>query len=115
MPASIWLHEFGEMVSAAFDGDVAYQVGSSLTGKVWRDVDVRIILDDEKYEAMGFGKPDDCQNNQKWCAYVAAFSELGRRMTGLPIDFQIQQMTHANEKNDGPRSAMIFGRLRRRK
>jgi hypothetical protein len=27
-------------------------------------------------------------------------------MTGLPIDFQIQQQSHANAENDGPRSAL---------
>ena len=27
-------------------------------------------------------------------------------MTGLPIDFQIQRQSEANEKHDGPRSAL---------
>jgi hypothetical protein len=37
-----------------------------------------------------------------------AWSMLGRQMTGLPIDFQIQQQTLANDEFDGPRSALMF-------
>jgi hypothetical protein len=35
-----------------------------------------------------------------------AFSALGKEMTGLPIDFQLDQMTRANTEHDGPRSAL---------
>ena len=97
------------MVEAVF-GHTAYQVGSSLTDKSWRDVDVRLILPDEEYAAMGFGVPDNCQSNEKWVALVRAFCALGREITGLPIDFQIQQMSDANKNpaSDGPRSALCM-------
>jgi hypothetical protein len=118
MPASLWLEEFGDLIYLAF-GEVAYQVGSSLTGKVWRDVDIRLILDDTKYQNMGFGDPKDFHSQHqspRWCAYVMAFSALGKQMTGLPIDFQIQSMTQANDDpaNDGVRSALIIGAIRRK-
>lgn len=99
MPASLYLQEFGQVILDAFD-EIPYQVGSSLVsnGKPsWRDVDVRLILDDERYERDGYGDPANPHSNAKWCAMVKAFSLLGRRMTGLPIDFQIQQQTFANE------------------
>jgi hypothetical protein len=96
MPANLLLHEFGSHLWFAFD-EVLYHVGSSLTKKMWRDVDVRIMLDDEKYKAMGFGDPEHPHDNGRWVAYCLAFSELGKRMTGLPIDFQIQQTSHANK------------------
>lgn len=108
MPTSLLLHEFGAKVQDAFD-DVAYHVGSSLELKTgWRDVDVRLILDDAKYEAMGFGDPDKCQYNAKWVAFCLAFSLLGKEMTGLPIDFQIQQMSSANKEHSGKRAALGF-------
>lgn len=66
-------------------------------GPGWRDVDVRLMLDDEVYEAMGFGDPKRPHDNARWVAFTLAFTELGRKMTGLPIDFQIQQTSRANE------------------
>lgn len=95
MPNNIYLEQFGHMLREAF-GKIAYHVGSSMTQKTgWRDVDVRLILSDEEWIEWGFGDPEHA--NVKWTAYCAAFSELGRKMTGLPIDFQIQQSTFANK------------------
>jgi hypothetical protein len=99
MPHALWLEQFGRVIYEAF-GEWPYHVGSSMPGKGpgWRDVDVRLMLDDEAYEHMGFGDPARSHDNAKWCAFTLAFSELGKRMTGLPIDFQIQQTTHANKE-----------------
>lgn len=106
MPAALYLDEFGSQVWAAF-GHPPYLVGSALAEKTgWRDVDVRLILSDEEYEAMGFGHPHHHQFNAKWVSLVMAYSALGRHMTGLPIDFQIQQQSHANKCYDGPRAAI---------
>jgi hypothetical protein len=96
MPATLWLNEFGSQVWSAF-GEPPYVVGSCLwTKREFRDVDVRLILDDEVYERMGFGNPKQPNDNGRWVAMCMAFSELGRKMTGLPIDFQIQQQSEAN-------------------
>jgi hypothetical protein len=115
MPASLYLHQFGELLFHAF-GDYAYHVGSSLTGATWRDVDIRIMLEAEQYKAMGFGDPQRPHENKRWCAYTMAFSELGRRMTGLPIDFQIQETETASTQYDldegHSRSALILWALR---
>lgn len=106
MPMSLYLQEFGSQVWAAF-GCLPYHVGSSLRGKTWRDVDVRVILEDAEYKAMGFGHPDHPHQNLKWVAMVMAFSALGKQITGLLIDFQIQQQTKANKESGGePRSAL---------
>ena len=113
-PAALLLDEFGSQVWAAF-GVPPYHVGSSLTEKSgWRDVDVRLILDDEVYESMGLGKPNLPSHNGKWCALCLAFSVLGKEMTGLPIDFQIQQRSRANTEFDGPRSVLGIIPLRLR-
>ena len=105
MPASLYLQRFGDLLFDAF-GEQAYQVGSSLTGAIWRDVDVRVMLPADVYVQM-FGDPKRPQNNDRWCAYVMAFTALGRQMTGLPIDFQIQEIGTANAEEDKPRSALF--------
>lgn len=115
-PQGMLLNEFGERCRAAF-GHVAYHVGSSLEamGKkgphTWRDVDVRLMLPDEEWDRMGLGNPDNPHNNAKWRTLCIVFSDYGRRTTGLPIDFQLQQTSHANQnysrKQGCQRSALI--------
>lgn len=111
MPTTLLLEQFGIMLKAAF-GEVPYHVGSSLRSKEgdWRDVDVRVMLPDAVYAQMGFGDPEYPHRNARWVAYTLAFSELGRKMTGLPIDFQIQQVSYANARmtaaTGNPRSAL---------
>jgi len=105
MPAYFWLNEFGALVQAAF-GATAYQVGSSVESKQWRDVDVRLIMSDEQF-AQWFGPIERVHANPLFHALTLAFAELGKRMTGLPIDFQIQQQSDANAKHKGVRNALI--------
>jgi hypothetical protein len=105
MPAGIWLTKFGAIIRDYF-GHIPYHVGSSLSSKGWRDVDVRLILDDDEF-AERFGPDRSAETNPKLGAITLAFSVLGQQMTGLPIDFQIQPQTWANEKYPGPRSALI--------
>lgn len=108
MPQFLLLQEFGSHVWSAF-GTPPYHVGSSLIEKRdWRDVDVRLVLDDELYAAMGFGDPVFPQRSAKWVALCMAFSALGRQLTGLPVDFQIQQRSYANKEYPGRRSALGF-------
>lgn len=108
MPHGLRLQQFGDDVRAAFDGHIAYHVGSSLADKAgWRDVDVRLIVPDEWWAAMGLGDPENPHSNPKWRAITLAWSAYGLVLTGLPIDFQIQQRTHANAKYKGHRSALF--------
>ena len=97
------LHHFGTLVADAF-GDWPFQVGSSVgndSKRSWHDVDVVLILADEEHAAMRIGHPDRAGENPRWVALCWAFSELGRSITGLPIDFKIQQRTHANAQHGG--------------
>ena len=116
MPADLWLNEFGSLVWSAF-GKPPYHVGSSLANKDgWRDVDVRVMLDDEEWVRWGFSADQhtvDSHQDPKWVAICLAFSALGRQMTGLPIDFQVQRVDDANEKFPHPRSALGIIPLRR--
>jgi hypothetical protein len=112
MPAALMLHEFGSQVWHAF-GTPPYLVGSALERKDWRDVDVRLILDDEVWETLELGNPGHEHQNGKWVALCLAFSALGKQMTGLPIDFQIQQQTWANKiYGVSARSALCIVALR---
>lgn len=107
-PECYLLKLFGAHVNQAF-GHVPYHVGSSLTEKRgWRDVDVRLILPDDEYAAYG-GDPFTGGHNGplRRVMHELAWSTLGRKMTGLPIDFQIQCATLANAEFDGPRSALL--------
>lgn len=96
-PQGMLLNEFGMRLWDVF-GEVAYQVGSSLGEKTtgWRDVDVRVMLDDSVWEQMGLGNPENPHTNRKWRSLCIVFSDYGRHLTGLPIDFQLQQRTYAN-------------------
>lgn len=101
MPEAMHLDNFGRIVEWAF-GERAYLVGSATTKKEgWRDVDVRVILSDEDYAALDIGEPGYDSANQKWTSLCMAYSALGKQMTGLRIDFQIQQQTNANLKYKG--------------
>jgi len=84
-----------------------YQVGSSLARPDWRDVDLRCILPDGEFEQLA--GPD----RSRLLLFNRAITALLSSMTGLPIDFQFQSMTEANQ-DDGPRNAMgIRAQLRR--
>lgn len=105
MPAGIWLVKFGVLIRDYF-GHVPYHVGSSLKSKEWRDVDVRLILPDDEFTER-FGSNRSSETNRKLAAVTLAFAALGQQMTGLPIDFQIQPQSWANEKYPGWRSALL--------
>lgn len=97
MPNALLLEQFGRVLFETF-GEIPYHVGSSAPGNggAWRDVDVRLMLDDKIYAAMGLGDPERTHSNGRWVGLTLAFSLLGKHMTGLPIDFQIQQTSYAN-------------------
>lgn len=105
MPDSLKLAQFGRVINEAF-GHTPYLVGSAARGKWFRDVDVRLILPDDEFEQVCGELTRPRCLNLRWNALCLAFAALGRDMTGLPIDFQIDQQTQANEEHDGPRHAL---------
>lgn len=109
MPAAMLLDAFGEWLHQAY-GATAYLVGSAFHGKNWRDVDVRLLMPDEKFHALFPGYRAHNQGDSRWALVCAAISALGKQQTGLPIDFQIQPVTEANERYPHPRNPL---RLRR--
>jgi hypothetical protein len=83
-----------------------YVVGSCLERADWRDVDVRFILDDEQFAALFPNAGQYWEHDARWLVLTVAISERLSKLTGLPIDFQFQPQTHANERHKGHRNAI---------
>lgn len=81
-----------------------YLVGSALRG-TFRDVDVRLILEDEEFDSM-FAGATASEQCAKWELLSLAIGDYLRRETGLPIDFQIQRRSEANARHSGPRNPL---------
>lgn len=105
-PQQMLLNQFGDLLKDAFATDSVYHVGSSMgdNKKDWRDVDIRVILTDEEWGKLGLLHPDRNHSDPKWRALSIVFSHYGRHITGLPIDFQLQRITEANNEYSGGRS-----------
>jgi len=94
-----------QVVAKAFGGEHPYLVGTAgfanigNDGRPYRDVDVRLMLDDEEFAAV-------CPTRERWellCLSIGAY--LASR-TGLPIDFQIQSAKLANVRFSSPRNPL---------
>lgn len=90
-----------QLVSRAFGGEHPYLVGTAGVGgaESYRDVDVRLMLDDEEFAAA-------CPTRERWELLCLAIGTYLRDRTGLPVDFQIQRVREANERFDGPRNPL---------
>lgn len=86
-------------------GTPPYLVGSVLTRPDYRDIDVRLILDDEVVERMfGVeGEHFDGLPGKVRLLLNIALSDLIAKAANLPapVDFQIQSMTEANSEYGG--------------
>lgn len=92
------------VLNEAFGYGTTFLVGSSIEKREFRDVDVRTILDDENFKRLfpsGGGERDAL-----WSIMCASVSLWLSQHSDLPVDFQIQSQTAANEKFKGERSAL---------
>lgn len=99
------LNQACALINKAFPNGQCYLVGSSLVRRDYRDVDVRLILDDDEY-ARRFRSPEGGWTDAYWSLLCTSITLWLRQQTDLPIDFQIQQQTRANRDHDGKRSAL---------
>jgi hypothetical protein len=84
-----------------------YLVGSCLTRPDYRDVDVRLILEDAEFARRFPGvDADDPSRSRFWRLTCTSLSLFLEEQCGMPIDFQIQQQTAANREFPGTRSAL---------
>ena len=110
-PACFALEEAIRPVCEAFGAYVrgvsgCYLVGSCLERPDWRDVDVRLLLDDEDFAREFPHAGDHWENDTRWLLLTVAISERLSRLTGLPIDFQVQPRSKANARHPGRRNAI---------
>lgn len=108
-PACFVLERECQFLNRAFDGQ-CYLVGSAMERPDWRDIDVRLMMDDEAFIAL-FPHAGPVENgrwefDQRWIVLTTAISEQLSRQTGLPVDFQFQPSSHANKRHKGPRNAL---------
>lgn len=92
-----WCHMVRAIFGPAFG---PYLVGSATERADYRDVDIRVLLQDRRFDQLFRGRLDAVRFLNR------AFSVWGQQETGLPIDFQVQRQTEANAEFDKPRNAM---------
>lgn len=96
-----------QVVTRAFKGHPPYLVGSAGIGNggsgTPRDVDVRLMLDDEEFA-------EACPTRERWELLCLAIGAYLSQRSGLKIDFQIQRTREANERFPGPRNPLGVGR-----
>lgn len=99
-PAAFNLSMACVLVNKAFDDSFGcYLVGSSLKKRDYRDVDVRLIMSDEGFTKLfGEGFERHPLLSPLWALMCSSITLFLREQTGLPVDFQIQQQTKANEE-----------------
>lgn len=87
-------------IDAVFPGSV-YLVGTAVSRREYRDVDVRVILTDKRYDRL---------RNVVGLEGITLIGLMGGQylasVAGLPIDFQLQRMTEANANHDGMRNPL---------
>lgn len=94
------LDEACKPIAEAFD-EAPFLVGTSANRQDYRDVDVRLILDDDVYARLA----EVVDAPLREFLGIAIGEYLAAR-TGLPIDFQVQQQTAANEAHAGVRNPL---------
>lgn len=84
-----------------------YVVGSCLERPDWRDVDVRLMLSDKAFAELFPDAGNYWEHDARWLLLTVAISQWLSSQTGLPIDFQFQPQTKANQMHaKKPRNAI---------
>jgi hypothetical protein len=99
-PAFFELNHACKIIAEAF-GTFPYLVGSCLEHRGYRDVDIRLILEDEHYSHLFPGLNGNPTLHPLWSLLCASIALWLQQRSGLPVDFQIQQQTEANEHSEG--------------
>lgn len=105
-PACFALEQACLHICDAFSGYGCYVVGSALERPDWRDVDIRFIMSDEQFAEEFPAAGQHWEHDARWLLLTVSISQWLSKQTGLPIDFQFQLQTHANERHKGPRCAV---------
>jgi hypothetical protein len=80
----------------AFEDGGVYLVGTAVKREAFRDVDVRLILADKRYDRLKKAL------GAEGIAFLGiATGQYLASLTDLPIDFQVQRQTEANHHHPG--------------
>lgn len=106
-PAIFRLELACKHLGRAFSGYGCYGVGSAWQRPDFRDVDVRLIMEDGAFYALfpdaRRGDAAIWEFDERWLVMTAAISAWLSAETGLPVDFQFQPQSFANAHHSGPR------------
>lgn len=115
-PGYFKLNQAVAVINRAFDDKGSYGiylVGSCLARRDFRDVDVRMIMKDGDYDRLFPGAADRPDLNAYWSLTCVTLAEWLTNQSGLPVDFQIQRASVANEQfpthggvRENPRNAL---------
>jgi len=72
-----------------------YLVGSALHRRDYRDVDVRVIMQDDEFDRRFPGAHPQPMMDPLWSLLASSVSVWLSQASGLPVDFQVQSMTQA--------------------
>lgn len=116
-PACFLLEEACQFLNRAFDGR-CYLVGSVLERPDWRDVDIRLMMQDDDFMAL-FPDVNSLENaswefDARWIVMTTSISEQLKRKTGLPIDFQFQPASFGNARHDKRRNPIGMQYVKKR-
>lgn len=103
---------FGRVVREGWQ-ETPYQVGSSLRdGKIPRDIDIRVMISEEEFRRR-FPRTNPARRHvcEQWRAQMLVWSEWGRHLTGLNIDFQVEPEEDANTRYPTEARRPVGGRL----
>lgn len=106
VPAVFKLELACKHLNDAYGGFGCFVVGSALDRRDWRDVDVVLILEDERFDREfpdAQGSRGLFEFDPKWLLNCISLSMWLSEQTGLPIDFKIQPQTWANERHPNKR------------
>ena len=84
------------IVEQAFN-ETPYMVGSATQIRNFRDVDVRLIMNDDKFDIL-FGDTGG-HTTAFWTLTCISISAWLKQCTGLPVDFQIQRRSRVKESD----------------
>lgn len=107
-PAIFLLDQACTVLYDAF-GHYPYLVGSCLEKADWRDVDVRLMLPDDEFETLFPNTPlknAAWELDPRWRLMTISIAHHLSEVTGLPVDFQFQPVTFANEKHNKLRNPL---------
>lgn len=100
------LLDFAALVEQMFKGEAVFHVGSSFRANKaegYRDIDLRVIMEPRKFARLRRIVDVDRLN--------LAVSVWGQKITGLPIDFQVQNRTYVNKRHSGYRNNIGGGHI----